>query len=226
MRHNILIKLSLVCVFLVCCVSPAWAAFTPLNYLNGSTLVESGWGYELTGATTGLVVTGMDLGTKIATITITKDYGPPVYDPLVGIFELPVGMLNFNETAANSGQINKFIIHSETIDNHTGVDWDSFVWKVRPTGAAAFNVAESSGWTVSPFSIDSFDTGQLLANSGLVANGASFSPYGGLVIDIDLGSSDSALFFQVKQIVTPEPATMALLLVGGAGILNRRFRRR
>ena len=224
MCYKTLIALSVLCISLGWGVSPVQA--TPVALIDGDGH-DSGWTVESGGAALDLLagnIIDVDLSAKTATITVAKEFGPP--EEFLGTIIPAVGSLTFVETDVNGDKINKIIIQSETIDNNTGVAWDRFAWYVQPTGAAEFNAAESSGWTEASFSSWSFDTAnELVASNGSVANGATFSPSGGLVIDINLDSSTAPLSFTFKQ-HTPEPATLAVLFIGGLTVLSRRFRRR
>ena len=225
MCYKTLITLSVLCISLAWGLSPVQATVIPLVDGNGD---DSGWTVTSGGAALDLLASNIidvDLNAKTATITVIKDFGPP--EDILGTIILAVGSLTFAEVDVNGDKIDKIIIHSETIDNNTGLVWDAFSWHLQPTGAAEFNTIESSGWTEASFSTWVFETdNKLVASNGSVANGATFSPASNLVIDIKLDSSDAAVAFTLKQHTTPEPATMAVLVVGGLVVLSRRFRKR
>jgi hypothetical protein len=189
---------------------------------------DSGWTVESGAAALDLLPANiidvdLDPAAKSVIITVAKDFGP--YEDLFGTIIFPVGVLTFTEVNANADLIDKIIILSESAVNNTGVAWDSFSWQVSPSGAAEFNVGESSGWSEPSFSSWALTSHQLLASGGSVPNGATFAPSSNLVIDIHLDSSDSALSFSLKQHVTPEPATLILLAVGLPLLLKRRRNR-
>jgi len=225
MCYKTLITLSLLCISLAWGVSPVQGV--PVALIDGDGH-DSGWTVTSGGAALDLLagnIIDVDLDAKTATITVAKEFGPYVEDLLLGTV-FPVGSLTFTEVNANADLIDRIIIQSETIVNNTGVYWDSYAWHVQPTGAADFNANDSSGWDVAPFGTQSFESAnKLVADNGIVANGATFSPSGDLVIDINLDSSTAPLSFSFKQHVTPEPATMALLVVGGLAVLSKRFRK-
>jgi hypothetical protein len=229
MYRKSLISVGLFSILMVCSVSPLQAGTIDLDYGT----IESGWHVDFGGATTGVTVTDVDLDNKTATITITKDYDEAPTDVFgTWVFE-QVGTLTFIEDSANSDLIDKIIIDSESIDNNTGVTWDRFRWLVEPSGAAEFNAAESSGWNEPSFNnwIFSNSDNQLDATNGSGVASGSIFPFapganGDLVIDIVAPASSAIRSFTLKQHVTPEPATMSLLLVGGCTILRRRFRKR
>ena len=224
MRHKTLIKVGLLLVLLAWGVSPVQATPIPLVDGDGD---DSGWTVESGGAALDLLssdIIDVDLAAKTVTITVAKEYG--TYTVTLGEIIFPVGTLTFNEVNANADLIDKIIIESETIVNNTGLAWDSFSWQLLPTAAAEFNIGESSGWTEPSFSHWPLTAQQLLASNGTVANGATFAPGRNLVIDIHLDASAGPLAISLKQNVTPEPATLAVLFVGGVLIVSRRFRKR
>jgi hypothetical protein len=226
MRHKTPVTLGLLFLILACAVSPVQAAPIPLIDGDGH---DSGWTVESGGATLDLLPSNiidvdLDPAVKTVSITVTKDFGP--YEDLLGSIVFPVGSLTFREVNANDDLIDKIIIRSESAVNNTGVAWDSFSWKLTPTGAAEFNIGESSGWDEPSFSSWPLTSHQVLASIGIVLNGATFAPSSNLVIDIHPDSSDDPLAITLKQHVTPEPATVALLVVGGLAVLSRRFRMR
>ncbi|MCP4375539.1 MAG: hypothetical protein GY794_05110 [bacterium] len=232
MYRKSLISVGLFSILMICSVSPLQAGTIDLDYDSGSGIIESGWYVNFGGSTTGISVTDVDLTNKTATITITKDYDQaPTLNPFSNQWDFQVGWLTFIEDSANSGLIDKIIIDSESIANNTGVTWGGFRWLVEPAGAAEFNASESSGWNEPSFTTWTFSNSdnQLDATNGSgVASSSVFAPgaNGDLVIDVDLDSSDAALSVHLKQHVTPEPATMAILVAGSCTILRRRFRKR
>jgi len=227
MRHKTPVTPGLLFLILACAVSPLQATPVPLIDAEAH---DSGWTVESGGAAKDLLasdIIDVNLAAKTVTITVAKEFGPYVYDEFLGLAIFPVGTLTFTEVTANADLIDKIIIQSESAVNNTGLAWDSFSWQVTPTGAAEFNATESSGWDEPSFSSWPFDTAhKLLASGGSVANGATFAPGSNLVIDIHVDSSDDPLSITLKQHVTPEPATMALLVIGGLAVLSRRFRTR
>ena len=227
MCRTTLITLGSACLFMMWGVSPIQATDIPLIDGDGH---DSGWAVESTHAALDLLpgnIIDVDLSARTVTITVVKDFGPYT-ELLPGVIDFPFGALNFKEIDVNADKIDRIIIQSETIANNTGLAWDSFSWYVEPSGAAEFNASESASWATTPwFSSWSFETAhKLVASNGSVANGATFAPGGNLVIDIYPDSSDSPLAITLKQHVSPEPATVAVLVVGGILIVSRRLRRR
>ena len=234
MRYKTLITLSLLCFFPAWGVSPVQADFVEIDLIDvdGD---DSGWTVTSDGVTaldllpSNIIDVDLASDVKTVTITIEKDYGPYAHNPILDRIDFPVAILTFNKAGANADSIDKIIILSETVDNHTGVAWDCFSWKLAPGGAAKFNTDESSGWSEAAFADWSFETDRhLLASNGSVANddtfspsGGIFPPSGGLVIDILLGDSETG-GFTLKQSVSPEPATLILLGAGLPLLLKRK----
>ena len=206
-------------VVLAVCLSPLTAA--PIALIDPGDADNSGWTASLFGAATGITTVEVDLDESTVNITIEKDFGP--YEVDDGEIEFPIAKITFNQVLDDDNTVSRIIIDSESIDNNTGAAWTQFEWLVVPTGAAAFNTGESAGWNVSPFASSTFvDSNTLKAFDGTIANGATFSPSGGLVIDIDLSASGSPIAFDLKQRVVPEPTCLAMLVLGAAAILRRR----
>ena len=190
---------------------------------------DSGWTVESAGAALDLTssnIIDVDLTAKTVTITVAKDFGP--YEEILGSIVFPVGALTFNQGQADNEKIDRIIIQSETIANHSGAAWTKYTWDITTAGAAQFNTSQSSGWDVSPFGTKTFVTAhQLEATGGSgIANGATFAPSGNLVIDIDLSSSSDPITLTLKQRVVPEPGTLVCLGIAGALLLGRRSRRK
>lgn len=161
-------------------------------------------------------------------IEISKDFydGPGIG----GVF--PAVLIDFVQVGDDANTVTSIVIEDETVTNSTGVDWTDFHWQVLDSGQAWFNVSESSPFSVNPFTNKTFTgvsgntaTG-LNADGGVVLDGTSFFPGGAagdghLVIDVDLGNTNPVSFL-FKQFPTPEPATLALLAMGGLAVIRRR----
>ncbi len=221
MPYKVLLALTLGCMLLAGGSNALHAAPVPLIDAAGD---DSGWTVESGGAALDLAlndILDVDLSAKTVTIHIPKDFGP--YEEFLGSIIFPVGSVTFAEVNPNADLIDKIIVQSETIANNTGIAWNGFSWQVSPESAGSFNTAESAGWTVTPFANKSFATNhQLLASDGSVPDGAVFSPTGNLVIDIHNDSSDAPLAITLKQHVTPEPVSIALIAAGIPFMLRRR----
>ncbi len=175
---------------------------------------DSGWQVTLSGATTGISGIDVDLNADEVRIHILKDFQPEHMDG----GEFPAtGSLTFQQT--DPGRVSKIVITAETIQNNTGSLWSEFKWLLQPTGNASFDTVNTS-WTVTPFTNLSLGSWEVAANSGIVPNGATFSPGGRLEIDVTPG----ATFFVLKQQAIPEPGTLVLLGCGTLAAVSRRRR--
>ncbi len=217
---------ALLSVLVVCCFASLGAGDT-ITLLDSGDGTDSGWSVEWLGDPddpvkgVGDIDVVLNGGTPSSvTLTIEKDFGPPVGG------EFRSAIMTFKQTAIDAAA--KIIIRQESIDNSTGVSWTQFIWSVTPDGAAGMNQGESA-WDVDPpFSTltwsDLTTTGYhtLVASDGVVANGDTFSPAGGLVIDATVSDDPGDLtVFTLKQRVVPEPAAMTLLALGAVFGLRR-----
>lgn len=168
-------------------------------------------------------ITVEDLTDSNVTLSIHKTLLPPALGE-----EATVG-ITFTRTDFGPNTPSTFIISSETVRNETGFAWTGFHWELTPASQARFNPSASS-WTVSPFT-SVFEWGNVtdpnisltVSGGGVVPNDSNFTPSGSLVID----TGPTGAFFVFKQRAIPEPATAAVVLVGGAVVAlvkRRRFR--
>jgi hypothetical protein len=146
---------------------------------------------------------------------------------------LPGLLLDFIQVEPDA--VPRIIISNEALTNATGVDWYDFVWQILDIPGTRFNVSESAAFIVEPFQQREWSdfvgpdmAQELRATGGVMPSfGATFFPGGSadpndhLVIDINVTGTSS---FTLKQFPVPEPATMALLALGGAALLRRRVR--
>ena len=150
--------------------------------------------------------------------------------PVLGVF--PTIPITFTQTAVNAAEW--LIIDDEIITNSTGVDWTDFHMLLVDGGNAVFDPARTTGgdgpigWTIDPFQQAQFTTPELLDIwDGVVPNGTQWNPGDGatdglLFIDVTLGGEGNFTTFTLKETPTPEPASLALMLIGGAMVLRRR----
>ena len=175
---------------------------------------DSGWSATLAGTVESITVIDVVLGESM-TLEIEKDFVGMDGD------QFPVGLIIFSPNGP-AVSVPKIIIQSEGIENNTGHDWTSYHWAIMNAGVAHFNTTESSGWTVSPYTNLTWQNAwNLFADEGVVCDGGTFNPNGGLVIDIDAEES-----FTFKQFPVPEPAVMLILLFGLPAVILRKFKQR
>jgi len=182
-------------------------------------------------------VGGID--TVFITIYKTFRYGPDSFGRFPGI-ELSFRQMDGVPTEELATRI---VIESEIIENATGSDWYDYHWKLFGCSAASFNQEmtnpttdpDEEGWYIDPFTradwiIDEvFGTEELALSEGVVLDGDAFFPGttpGGLVIDIDLDNvpCQPPITFGLWQAPTPEPATLALVVLGGVVVIRQRRR--
>jgi hypothetical protein len=181
---------------------------------------NSGWSVWPAGAVTGVQVIDVDPEDLTVTITIEKDFPP------MQAGQMPSALLTFLPQGTLGPTSTQVIIAGETIANNTGAGWSGYQWAILQPGVARFDIAASAGWQVWPFSTQTWQSvvgnraEGLLAGNGLVPDGATFVPTGGLVIGIDL-----VVPFTLKQLPVPEPASLALVVLGAGALAFRRRRR-
>ncbi|MGA2266112.1 MAG: PEP-CTERM sorting domain-containing protein [Phycisphaerae bacterium] len=210
------------------------------------TLGNSGW--LVNGISSGSVGIAVDNegtdndGRKFVAIEVIKVFnqGP---DPQNG--SIPPIILNFIQTGVTAAPATRIYIADEIITNLTGVRWTDFHWILGTTDTARFNRdmtnptnnPDKTGWQIGPFTTANWSADPNLGTETLsvsggdgVANQSSFFPgtgYGNLVIDVNTDGRSSSVF-TLKEIPTtiPEPASLALLGLGGVMVILRRRARR
>lgn len=128
-------------------------------------------------------------------------------------------------------------ILDEIITNSTGVDWTDFHMILVDGGDAAFdpNATMNSGgdppigWTIAPFTQAAFSDNNMRLDiyGGVVPNGSQWFPGNGIsdgTLFIKTVPHEQAPFtvFTLKETPTPEPGTLAALLLGGLLLRRRR----
>ncbi len=216
MKTRLLVLLALP-VFLLSTMAHA-GVIVPIIDTSGN---DSGWDAVIEDDIHTGIVTDSVVGDR-AVIEITKIFHQAPED---GYFS-PNSIL-FRQRLDDAQTAATIVITDEAITNNTGTDWTDYHWQVGCTAEFDVFATTESGFSIFPFTNRQFDCdGKILdVDGGTVADGSTFYPgliSGGLFIDVDLDKNNSD--FCLTQYPTPEPGTMILLSLGGAGILFRRKR--
>jgi len=166
-----------------------------------------------------------DLGGRIE-VDLTKDFTDPsmVGSPLI---------LEFTLEASDAGK-DIWLVHGadgEEVANNTGVDWTDFHFVLAnvPAGLPAFLPQNAAAEFVDLGGVSSDVFGapasaaadQIDFEGGPVASGGVVHFSG---IHISHNDAVNGIFY-LKEIPTPEPAALSLLLVGGALVVWRRTKK-
>lgn len=195
--------------------------------ISGSTAYEIGITIDAAGTDTD--------GRKWAALEISKKfrYGP---DSQTGV--IPSIVMDFTQIADDANTATRLFIADESITNLTGEDWHDYYWILMRHGVATFNqtltnVGDPNGFSVAPFTQFQWTVNNALDNEELKVSGGGTVPAGSiflpgdgpgnLVIDI-VPAGPRPMSFTFKQYPTPEPASMAFLLLGTVTMLRRRRR--
>ncbi len=153
-------------------------------------------------------------------IEISKDFTEP-YDgsgfPSINIV--------FTQVASDAVTAPRIVILDESVTNLTGSDWTDYHMRLNTVGDVEFDIAASLGFSMAPFANRILTLTDLDAFGGVVFNNSSFFPGAGpgeLVMLADL--SGEPVSFTLEQFPTPEPTTLAMLLLGLGCLARRRSR--
>jgi hypothetical protein len=92
-------------------------------------------------------------------------------------------------------------------------------------GEIMFSLAPISQAVFTDGSVNNISGGEIWVWDGNLANPAHFLDHGGHLWDLDFGA-DIGDVNALEAVSTPEPASVLLLVTGGAGLICRRWRRR
>lgn len=171
-------------------------------------------------------------GTGGAEALIFEKTAEFIQGPQLGVF--PPIAITFTQTALDATRF--LVIDDEIITNSTGVDWLDFHMLLLDSGDVVFDPARTSGgtgpinWTIDPFLQAAFTTPTTLDIwDGVIPDGMQWNPGDGasdgqLFIDVTLSEDlgNPTTFILKEQPTIPEPASFALLALGGAFLLRRR----
>lgn len=154
-------------------------------------------------------VDAVDLEDDLALVEIFKSFLRPP-SPLTGL--VPPILIDFVQVCDDGNTVSQIYIADEVIFNGTGVAWSDYHWSLFDGNESWFDVSESAGFSVAPFTnkvfggfLDSPTNNKaksLDVDGGTVPVGGSFFPGNGpgeLKIQVDLASRDVPISFTLKQ---------------------------
>lgn len=157
---------------------------------------------------------------EFVAIELSKDFTEP-YDGI----GFPGLSILFTQVAGDAVTAPRIVILDESVTNLTGTDWTDYHMQINSGGEVEFDIAASLGFSMAPFSTVTLTPTTLDASGGVVFNNSSFFPGAGpgeLVMLADL--SGDPVTFELEEFPTPEPATLAMLLLGLGCLARRRSR--
>ncbi len=209
-------------------LAPFASADVIVDLIDGNT--DSGWSIIMPDDTAnGIVVDAVT--DSYVRIEIAKIFTEPLKDG-----EFTPRTYTFYQRLIDGTTVPTIQITDENIRNLTGSDWTDYHWEIIGRSAAFDRDAtDGSGFSTSPLVVKTWGPAQVGWNAdhpatldvegGVVPNGGVYSPgldAGKLYIDVDLDQDDST--FMLKQVPTPEPGALILLLLGSGIALTRRLR--
>ena len=157
---------------------------------------------------------------EFVAIELSKDFTEP-YDGI----GFPGLSILFTQVAGDAVTAPRIVILDESVTNLTGTDWTDYHMQINSGGEVEFDIAASLGFSMAPFTTVALTPTTLDASGGVVFNNSSFFPGAGpgeLVMLADL--SGDPVTFELEEFPTPEPATLAMLLLGLGCLARRRSR--
>lgn len=210
-----------------CKISKPFQALGLLGILAGASsaygdiTIPLGGGWEATVPSLSQVGINVDsVSDQFIAIEISKDFTEP-YDGT----GYPSLSILFTQVAGDAVTAPQIVILDESVTNMTGSDWTDYHMQINSAGDVEFDIAASLGFSMAPFPISVFTPTTLDASGGVVFNNSSFFPGAGpgeLVMLADL--SGDPVSFELEEFPTPEPATVAMLVLGLACLKRRRSR--
>lgn len=187
----------------------------------GDITIPLGGGWEAQVADLSHVSISVDSVTaQFVAIEISKDFTEP-YDGS----GFPSLSILFTQVAADAVTSPQIVILDESVTNLTGSDWTDYHMQINSAGDVEFDIAASLGFSMAPFLSTVLTPTTLDAFNGVVFNNSSFFPGAGpgeLVMLADLSSDPVS--FVLEEFPTPEPSTLALLMLGLGCLARRRSR--
>jgi hypothetical protein len=182
-------------------------------------IIPLGGGWEAQVADLSQVSIAVDAVTaEFVAIEISKDFTEP-YDGI----GFPGLSIQFTQVAADAVTSPRIVILDESVTNQTGTDWTDYHMQINAPGNVEFDIAASLGFSMLPFTNRVFTLTTLDADTGTVFDNSSFFPGAGpgeLVMLADL--TGDPVTFELEEFPTPEPATLAMLLIGFGCFVRRR----
>lgn len=185
-------------------------------------VIPLGGGWEAQVADLSQVSINVDSVTaQYVAIEISKDFT----EPYNGV-NFPGLSILFTQVGTDAVTSPRIVILDESATNLTGSDWTDYHMQINSGGDVEFDIAASLGFSMAPFTSTVLTTTTLDAfGGGVVVNNSSFFPGAGpgeLVMLADL--SGDPVSFELEEFPTPEPATLAMMLLGVGCLTRRRSR--
>ena len=208
-----------ICALITLIAGPAAADSIPLE--DGH--LHSGWLVYTLGTDGSISISDIvvDPSEQTVTFSVSRIIDVPEYDE--DDVTYPTPQLVFAQVLDDAHTMQNLVIRRDAMLNLSKTLLKGFTWIVYPAGAVSFDTA--SPWNVAPMTdLQWLDTSRAYASGGLVGIGDTFAPYGSLRMHADL--SGEAVQFELKNLIIPEPASLALLAMAAWLLPRRRPRNR